>query len=117
MCSHGTIQEHIGEIHEKRCNGRWHAHLEDLRRILPGYTDIPDIQGKTGLMLRLFKDHNKIDHGCHIGKRRCQSRTHDLISIGHENEHEQRIQNNVQDTAAGEAVAGLLGIADVSENV
>ena len=63
-------------------------------------------------------DHGKeIDQCDDIGQKGCDACAEDLIPFRKEHEHEQRIQDNIENTAHGNAEACLAGTSDCPQQL
>ena len=110
------VDDDVRQVVEQEAQRRGHADGEDGPHGAFLYTLDAAREGQNGLAPDLLVDDDEIDERDEVGQQRRQCGTEDFVSFWQEDEHEQRVEPDVQKAAEAHAEAGLLRIADVAEH-
>ena len=114
---HQLVNDDIVQVKEEGGDGRGHPNTENGGNALrPGHARFGG-EGDGGATPHPHQDHRKEEEGHAVGKAGGKPRAQHLLPVRQKDEHEQRVQGDVQNAAQNDAGAGLAGEADASYQV
>ena len=113
-----AVEADVGQVKQAGQHGGGDADGEKVSPVfLPGGGGVPEAQAQGGFPGGLFVGDQQVGAGESIGKGGGDGRAGDLLAPGQQDEHEQRVQQAVEDPAGAQAEAGLARVARVPQQM
>ena len=117
VAHHQLVQDDIVHVKEEGGDGRRHAHRKDGRDALPRGKPDAGVEGDHRALAHPGQHHEEVAAGDAVGQAGGDARAQHLQPVGQQDEHEQRVEGDVQQPAQDDAEAGLLRAAHAAQKV
>ena len=113
---HQPVQHDVVQVKEEGPHGGRQTDPEEGRQQCCARQAVPQRKVQDGVV-EPQDGHDEIGEGDRVGQGCCQAGAQDLMAGRQQDEHEERVQDDIDDAAHGDGEARLFGTADVAQQV
>ena len=115
--NHQLINDYIIQVKQERCHGGRNPHGKHGLHALPAGPSHTGIEGNHRLAAHFSQNQQKIQACDAVGKGGGDSGSQNFKTVRQQHKHEQRVQQDIQQTAQDDARSGLSGTPDAPDQI